>query len=185
MRTTKMAEQKKGIENKPYLLFLNQIEVLQENSGTAKSIFQKVANSLKDEWKCNLVLPLVCLTDEEDKYRLLTGLPIYEAAKTANIEQMWVFLIAAKQADAEKAIEQVLLQSKLNERVFEPRDIQEFLHFLNTSNKSALTSIAGIKDGYAKLISDNRPYSSQEDIQKKLGAKRSLNWLRAYKQAKN
>jgi radical SAM superfamily enzyme with C-terminal helix-hairpin-helix motif len=76
------------------------------------------------------------------------------------------------------------LQSKLNERIVEPQDITEFLEFIN-NKKSDLTSIPGVKSGYAKLISDNRPYSSQEDIQKKLGAKRSLNWVRAYKQAKN
>ena len=97
------------------------------------------------------------------------------------IEQIWVFLIAAQQPDAEKAIEQVILQSKLNERIIEPQDISKFLEFIN-DKQSNLTLIPGVKDGYAKLISNNRPYTSQEDMQKKLGAKRSLNWLRAYKQ---
>ena len=41
------------------------------------------------------------------------------------------------------------------------------------------------KEGYAKLIKDNRSYSSLEDLQKKLGAKRPLSWLRAYKQVKS
>jgi hypothetical protein len=30
-------------------------------------------------------------------------------------------------------------------------------------------------------LSGKRPYASQEDMQNKLGAKRSLNWLKAYK----
>lgn len=173
----------KKIESQPALLFLNQIEVAQEKSGTSTSILKKVSHSIAD-WNFNLSLPLVCLTDQEDKYHLLTGLPIYEATKEANLIRLWVFVIAAKQPEAEKAIEQALLQSKLNERVVEPQDITDFLDFINNP-KSDLTSIPGVKDGYAKLIRDKRVYSSLEDIQKKLGAKRGLNWLRAYKQSKS
>ncbi|MFB2882066.1 hypothetical protein [Floridanema aerugineum] len=169
----------KGIESKPSLLVLHQIEVAQESSGTAQPILKKVSETLK-EWDFNLALPIVCVTDEEDKYHLLTGLPIYEAAVAANLERIWVFLIAAKQAEAEKAIEHALLQSKLNDRVVEPQDVTEFLDFINNA-KANLTSIPGVKDGYARLIKNNRPYNSLEDMQKKLGAKRSLNWLRAYK----
>lgn len=179
-----MTEIKKGIANRPYLLFLNQIEVFQESSGTSKLIIEKVSNSLKSQLKCNLALPLVCLTDKEDKYHLLTGLPIYEAAKTANVEQIWVFLIVAKQPEAEQVVEESLLQSKLNERVVEPEDVIKFLEFINKSKKSELVLIPGVKDAYANQIVDKRPYSSQKDIQQKLGAKRSLNWLRAYKQTK-
>lgn len=173
----------KGIESQPSLIVLNQIEVAQKTSGTSKSVITKVSENLKDKG-FNLSLPIVCITDEEDKYHLLTGLPIYEAAIVAGLERIWVFLLTVNQAEAEEVIEQALLQSKLNERVFEPTDIQKFLDFLNTSDKSTLMSISGIKDGYAKLIKDKRTYESLEDMQKKLGAKRSLNWLRAYKQAK-
>ena len=173
----------KKFESQPALLFLNQIEVSQENSGTSTSIIKKVSQSLTD-WNFNLSLPIVCLTDEEDKYHLLTGLPIYEAGKAANLIRMWVFVIAAKQPEAEKAIEQAVLQSKLNQRVVEPQDVTDFLDFINNP-KSDLTSIPGVKDGYAKLIRDKRVYSSLEDMQKKLGAKRGLNWLRAYKQSKS
>lgn len=173
----------KKFESQPALLFLNQIEVSQENSGTSTSIIKKVSQSLTD-WNFNLSLPIVCLTDEEDKYHLLTGLPIYEAGKAANLVRMWVFVIAAKQPEAEKAIEQAVLQSKLNQRVVEPQDVTDFLDFINNP-KSDLTSIPGVKDGYAKLIRDKRVYSSLEDMQKKLGAKRGLNWLRAYKQSKS
>lgn len=173
----------KKIESQPSFLVLNQIEISQENSGTSSSIIKKVSQSLTD-WNFNLSLPIVCLTDEEDKYHLLTGLPIYEAGKAANLVRMWVFVIAAKQPEAEKAIEQAVLQSKLNERVVEPQDVTDFLDFINNP-KSDLTSIPGVKDGYAKLIRNNRVYSSLEDMQKKLGAKRGLNWLRAYKQSKS
>lgn len=173
----------KKIESQPSFLVLNQIEVSQENSGTSTSIIKKVSQSLTD-WNFNLSLPIVCLTDEEDKYHLLTGLPIYEAGKVANLVRMWVFVIAAKQPEAEKAIEQAILQSKLNERVVEPQDVTDFLDFINNP-KSDLTSIPGVKDGYAKLIRDKHVYSSLEDMQKKLGAKRGLNWLRAYKQSKS
>ena len=173
----------KEIESQPRLMVLNQIEVSQENSGTSKSILKKVSENLK-EWEFNFSLPIVCLTDEEDQYHLLTGLPIYEAAKAAELTRIWVFLIAAKQPEAEKAIEQALLQSKLNERVIEPQDVTDFLEFLN-DKKSDLTLIPGVKEGYAKLIKDNRSYSSLEDLQKKLAAKRPLSWLRAYKQVKS
>ena len=173
----------KKIESQPSFLVLNQIEISQENSGTSTSIIKKVSQSLTD-WNFNLSLPIVCLTDEEDKYHLLTGLPIYEAGKVANLVRMWVFVIAAKQPEAEKAIEQAVLQSKLNQRVVEPQDVTDFLDFINNP-KSDLTSIPGVKDGYAKLIRDKRVYSSLEDMQKKLGAKRGLNWLRAYKQSRS
>ncbi|MEG4339945.1 hypothetical protein [Microcoleus sp. D3_18_C2] len=173
----------KKLESQPALLFLNQIEVSQEKSGTSTSLLKKVSQSVRD-WNFNLSLPIVCLTDEEDQYHLLTGLPIYEATKEANLIRLWVFVIAAKQPEAEKAIEQAVLQSKLNERVVEPQDITDFLDFINNP-KSDLTSIPGVKEGYAKLIRDKRVYSSLEDMQKKLGAKRGLNWLRAYKQSKS
>ena len=173
----------KKLESQPALLFLNQIEVSQEKSGTSTSLLKKVSQSVRD-WNFNLSLPIVCLTDEEDQYHLLTGLPIYEATKEANLIRLWVFVIAAKQPEAEKAIEQAVLQSKLNERVVEPQDVTDFLDFISNP-KSDLTSIPGVKDGYAKLIRDKRVYTSLEDMQKKLGAKRGLNWLRAYKQSKS
>jgi hypothetical protein len=173
----------KGIETKPSLVVLNQIEVTQESSGTSRPILKNVSENLKEQG-FNFVLPIACITDEEDKYHLLTGLPIYEAAVAAGLERIWVFIIAAKQPDAERVIEQALLQSKLNERVLEPQDVTEFLEFIN-DKKSDLTVIPGVKEGYAKLIKDNRSYTSLEDMQKKLGTKRSLNWLRAYKQIKS
>ena len=172
----------KNIESQPSLVVLHQIEVSQQTSGISKSIINKISENLK-EWGFNFSLPIVCTTDEEDKYRLLTGLAIYESAVSAGLERIWVFLIASKQSDAEQAIEQAFLQSKVNEGIIEHHDISEFLEFIN-NKKSDLTSIPGIKFGYAKLISDHRPFDSQEKMQKLLGPKRSLNWVRAYKSAK-
>ena len=182
-----MPDRNKGIESKPYLISLNQIEVFQKDSDISQCTIEKISSSWKDEFKCNFALPLVCLTDREDKYHLLTGLPIYEAAKVAKLDQIWVFIITESQAEIRKAIEQVTLQSKLNQRVIEPSDIADFLSFLNNSDKSTLMSVPGIKDGYAKLILDNREfskYNSFEDIQHRLGVKRTLNWLKAYKEPK-
>ena len=170
----------KGIESQPSLVVLNQIQIAQENSGTSRLTLNKIAENIK-EAGFNLIVPFVSITDEEDKYHLLTGLAIYEAAIIAGIERIWVFIIAAKQPEAEKFIEPAFLQSKLNDRVIEPQDLTGFLEFINNKN-SDLRKIPGVKDGYAKLISGKRPYISQEDMQKKLGAKRSLNWLKAYKQ---
>ena len=170
----------KGIESQPSLVVLNQIQIAQENSGTSRLTLNKIAENIK-EAGFNLIVPFVSITDEEDKYHLLTGLAIYEAAIIAGIERIWVFIIAAKQPEAEKFIEPAFLQSKLNDRVIEPQDLTGFLEFINNKN-SDLRKIPGVKDGYAKLISGKRPYISQEDMQKKLGAKMSLNWLKAYKQ---
>ena len=171
----------KDIENQPVFLVLNEIEVAQKNSDTSKSDLQKISEHLK-KFGCNFSLPIVCITDEEDKYHLLTGLPIYESAVLAGIDRMWFFLIAEKQPEAEKYIEQAVSQSKLNDRVIEPQDLTDFLEFINNKNSDLTNKIPRVKDGYAKLISGKRPYTSQEDMQKKLGAKRSLNWLKAYKQ---
>ena len=62
----------KGIECKPYLISLNQIEVFQKDSGTSPCMLEKISSSWKDEFNCNFALPLVCLTDREDTYHLLT-----------------------------------------------------------------------------------------------------------------
>ncbi|MFB2983556.1 hypothetical protein [Microseira sp. BLCC-F43] len=172
----------RGIETKPYLVALNQIEVFAQDSGTSKDTLANVSSHLKD-WGFNFSIPIACLTDEEEKYHLLTGLPIYQAAIAADLERLWIFIIAAEKSVAEKAIAQIILQSKLNEIVIDPQDVREFIEILN-NKRYDLTLIPGIKSGYAKLIAEHRPYTSLEDIQKKLGVKRSLNWLKSYKQTK-
>ncbi|HEY9614201.1 hypothetical protein, partial [Allocoleopsis sp.] len=119
-----------------------------------------------------------------------TGLPIYKAAETAKIQRIWVFLIAAKQPEAEEAVEQALLQSRHNQRAeetqYEPSvPKKDFLEFVNDEN-SDLTLIFGLGKTSAKRIADNRPYTSLEDMQKKLGSKAPLKkWLKAYQQNDN
>jgi hypothetical protein len=169
------------IENGHGLLFLSQILAPLEESNIPKSKIDKISESCSS-WGFNLSLPVVCLADEEERYHLLTGLPIYEAAKKAGLKRIWVFLVASQKPDAEKVIEEVQLQSSLNERLIGSKDLEEFRNFLN-DEKSPLTSISGIKDGNAKLIKGHRPFQSVEDMQKKLGLKRCANWLKAYKKS--
>lgn len=105
----------KGIETRPYLVVLNQIDSPQP-SGTPKHIVDKVAEGLKEQ-QVNLSLPIVCLTDEEDKYHLMSGAAIHEAAKSAGLTHIWVSMIAAKREEAEKYLESADLQSQLNRRI--------------------------------------------------------------------
>lgn len=113
-----MSELYDEIETRPYLLYLTQINVPEISSELPETEIKNIAEGLEKR-KVNFALPLVCLTEEEDQYQLLTGLPIYKAAEAANIQKIWVFLIAAKQPEAEEAVEQALLQSKHNQRVGE------------------------------------------------------------------
>ncbi len=118
-----MAELYDELETRPYLLYLNQIIIPEVSSELPEAEINKIAESLGHN-KINLALPLACLTEEEDQYQLLTGLPIYQAAEAAKVQKIWVFLIAKKQPQAEEALEQFLLQSRLNQRVAEapPRE---------------------------------------------------------------
>ncbi len=175
-----MARIQEYIKTQPYVLFLNQIEMEGSSSGTQKRILNQASEALKGRG-LNTVLPVVCLTDSEDKYRLLTGLPIYEAAKSAGLKNIWVFLIAAQQAEASKWLEQTLLLSKLNETVVNSQDATDFINFIN--DKSAdLTFVKGIGTKTAQKIIAHRAYESLADLQKQFGFKRPLNWIRAFKQ---
>ena len=113
-----MTELYDELETRPYLLYLNQISIPEVNSELPEAEIKNIAEGLGKRG-VNFALPLVCLTEEEDQYQLLTGLPIYKAAEVAEIQKIWVFLIAAKQAGAEEALEQILLQSRHNQRVGE------------------------------------------------------------------
>jgi DNA uptake protein ComE-like DNA-binding protein len=185
----KMAELYDEIETRPYLLYLNQINLPEVSSEPPEAEINNIAEGLGKRG-VNFALPLVCLTDEEDQYQLLTGLPIYKAAEVAEVQKIWVFLIAAKQPEAEEAIEQALLQSRHNQRVEETLDEpsvsnKDFLEFVN-DKKSDLTLISGLGKTSAKRIAENRPYTSLEDMQKKLGSKAPLKkWLKAYQQNDN
>jgi len=174
-----MARIQEYIKTQPYVLFPNQIEI-EGSSGIQKNILNKASEALKRRG-LNSVLPVVCLTDSEDKYRLLTGLPIYEAAKSAGLKDIWVFLIAAQQAEASQWLEQTMLLSKLNETVINSQDTTDFINFINDKG-SDLTSIKGIGTKTAKKLIEHRAYDSLEDLQKKFGPKRPVNWIRAFKQ---
>ncbi|MBD2531054.1 hypothetical protein H6G97_16280 [Nostoc flagelliforme FACHB-838] len=174
----------KNIESGPGKIFLSQIKTPQVGlHNFDKKELSKLSQSLND-LKYNLALPIVSLSDEEDKFFLMTGLPIYESAIKSGLEQIWVFLIAHKKHEVEKLIEQFALQSKLNDQVIDSEDIKNFVEFLNNP-ESILTKIRGRGEKYAKKIESKRPYNSAEDIQKQLGPKQSLYWLTAYKEWKN
>ena len=167
------------IESGYGLLYVSQIvkpEVISNVSQASVDRFSKSFSQLG----FNLAIPIVCLTQEEGKYQLLTGLSIYEAAQQSGVKQIWVLLIGDKRQNAEKILNEIEFQMSLNERIIDPREMDEFIEFLN-DDKSPLTSLSGIKDGYAKLIKENRPFNSIEEMKKRLGAKRCLNWLKAYK----
>lgn len=184
-----MTELYDELETRPYLLYLNQINLPEVSSELPEAEIQNIAEGFGKRG-VNFALPLVCLTEEEDQYELLTGLPIYKAAEVAEVQKIWVFLIAAKQPEAEEAVEQALLQSRHNQRVEETSDEpsvpkKDFLEFVN-DEKSDLTLISGIGKTSAKRIADNRPYTSLEDMQKKLSSKAPLKkWLKAYQQNDN
>ncbi len=169
-----------SVETKPYTLSLNQIKKIEVNSGTPKNVLNKVTDNLKENG-FNAVLPIACLTDNEDEYLLLTGVAIYEAAKSAGLRKIWVFLVATQQAEASRWVEQYQMLSKLNETVVEPQNVTDFLKFINDSH-SDLISVKGIGPKIAQKIIDNRSYDSLEDLQKKFGRKRPLNWIRAFQQ---
>ena len=181
-----MSELYDEIETRPYLLYLNQIKIPEVGLELPETEIKKIAEGLGKKG-VNFALPLVCITEEEDQYQLLTGLPIYKAAESANIQKIWVFLIAAKQPEAEEAVEQALFQSKHNQRVGETQDEpsisqKDFLEFVN-DEKSNLTLIPGIGKKSTIRIVENRPYTSLEDMQNKLGSKTPLKkWIKAYQQ---
>jgi hypothetical protein len=182
-----MVENFQELESKPYLIALNQIEVPKEEIKLSKNDKSNIKKTLKSlqEWSFNLSLPIACLGSKENSYRLLTGLPIYQVAVEAKLQRIWIFLIADKQAEAEKAVEQVFVQSKLNERIVESQDVIDFITFINDKKTdiTRLTQISGIGDSFAKKILANRPYS-KEKLQEEYG-KHSVNWIKAYKPIKN
>ncbi len=170
-----MARDQIGVETKPYVLSLNKIEIAQGDSGIAKKTLNQMADMLKAEG-ANAILPIACLTEEIDKYQLLTGLAIYEAAKAAGLKQIWVFLIAEQQIEAKKWLVQANQFSRLNEIVVDSKDVSEFLTFINNKN-SDLTSVKGIGKVLAEQIVQNSPYKSLENLKDKFGQKRPLNWI--------
>lgn len=166
-------------KSKPSLAFLNQIKAPQKSSSTSPKDLKLMSDAMRD-WDLNFALPVVCLTEQEDTYQLLTGLPIYEAAKAANLDKIWVFLVAKSYTEAQAATLQASFQSKLNEGIVSGDVIEQFVIFLDTAGTGELTQLKGIKDGYAQLIIEKRPYKTSEDLDK-LGKKRPVSWLKAYR----
>lgn len=179
---TNTAKTNANVQTRPYLLALNQIQVATDTSSKgaiSQKILDKVVEGLRVQ-KCNLILPMACLSEaDNDQYLLLTGLPIVEAAKAAGLQQLWVLLIAAPKAEALKILEQQAILVKFNETVVEPQDFSDFINFLN-NKKSELTKVPGIGEKTAEKIAAQRPYADWQDVQRKLGTKRSLNWVRAF-----
>ena len=171
------------IESGYGLVYLNQIVKPENTSGKTRREIERMSESMSDAG-FNITLPIVCLTDEEEKYQLLTGLPVYEAALNSSLDQIWVLLLAFKSNLAEKFLSEVEFQKQMNERLFFSEDWEEFRKFMNDEN-SSLTSLNGIGSKYAQLIQEFRPYDSRESIQKFLGARRSSNWLKSYKSWKS
>jgi hypothetical protein len=168
-----------SVETKPYNLHLSQIKQMEVNSETPKKVLDKATDNLK-EMGFNSVLPIACLTDNEDEYHLLTGLPIYEAAKSAGLKEIWVFLVVAQKAEASRWVEQNQMLLRLNETVIELQNVNDFLNFIN-SDHSDLISVKGIGRTTAQKIMANRSYKSLKDLQDLFGPKRPLNWIRAFK----
>lgn len=176
-----MAKTQENIKTMPYLLALNQIDITQlSTTETPKRLFEESVEALQTA-QFNAILPIACLTQDEDKYHLLTGLSIYEAVKAAGLKELWVFLIALPLTKATVHFEQIALLSKLNDIVIESQDVTRFLRFLN-DQEANLQKISGIGEKTAQKIIEHRPYASLEEIQQKLNKKRTVfNWLRSFK----
>ena len=179
-----MGKIRDSIKTQPYILPIGQIEVGEENSNAANDkAIVKISENLKDT-QINFVLPVAYVTEQDDRYRLLSGGDIYEAAKLAGLKELWVFLISpSKPTESEQVFEQVRTLSKLNEITIEPEDIDDFLILLNTKTIDELCSLKiGIGPKTAPKVIENRSYSSLSEVQNKFGVKRVLRWLRTHKQ---
>jgi hypothetical protein len=169
-----------SLETKPYQLNLEQIEIpAGQVSGLSKKALKDLTATLK-EIQASAVLPIACMTDDEEKYHLLTGFDIYEAAKAAELTQIWVFVIAASQTEVGQWMAAHSILSKLNDSLIEPSDVDRFITLLN-DKKADITIVPGIGNMTADKIAAARPYENLADVQSKLGKKRPLNWIRAYK----
>lgn len=169
-----------NVETRPYQLHLDQIEIADGQSvSLTKKALQNLSEALK-QTQANIVLPVACMTDDEDKYHLLSGFDIVEAAKAAELEQIWVFVIAAPQSETAQWMETHGTFSKLNDSLIEPKDVDNFIALLN-NEKADITKVQGIGTVTAEKIAQKRPYEDLADVQAKLGKKRPLNWIRAYK----
>lgn len=177
-----MVESIRDIETKPYLVALNELIVPEgANSDFSKPELQrmKATTEALKSWKCNFSLPIACLAEDQRKYYLLTGLPVYQAAIDAELQRIWIFLIASQKLEAEKMIELILQQADLNRRVTTEDDFQKFLSFINNKD-SVLTKVSGIGAKFSEKIEAKRPYKTKEQFQADYGKLRSLKWMSAF-----
>ncbi|MCV6637113.1 hypothetical protein [Candidatus Albibeggiatoa sp. nov. NOAA] len=169
-----------ALETKPYQINLEQLEIpAGQVSGLSRRALKDLAVTLKDN-QASAVLPVACVTDDEDKYHLLTGFDIVEAARAAELAQIWVFVIAVPQTEAGQWMATHGTLSKLNDSLIEPNDVDNFIKLINDT-KADMTMIPGIGHMTADKVAAARPYKDLADVQSKLGKKRPLNWIRAYK----
>jgi len=164
------------VQTKPYFIPLKDIITDGLKSDVSKKTLEKLAESLKET---NLVLPIVCLSDQEDHYPLLAGLPIIEAAKIAGVKEMWVMLIAKPKADALKMLHSLPDLLKVNDMFVDDQMKQDFMAILNDKAFN-LTTIKGIKEKTAEKIIKSRPYKTWEDVEKTNGKRTPLKWLQNY-----
>lgn len=88
--------------------------VLEPNDNISNSDVQAVKKSIT-ELKVNLAIPLISLTDEEDRYSAITGSAIYKAFNEANMEEnLWTTTIPTAKANALILAEDYIQQSMLN-----------------------------------------------------------------------
>ncbi|KOR27393.1 hypothetical protein TI05_19115 [Achromatium sp. WMS3] len=134
-----------SIKTQPYLLSMGQIEEIEvakkyPNNPNYK-IIDKISENLKNT-QINFILPIAYVTEQDDKYHLLSGGDIYEAAKLAGLRELWVFLVSpSKPTEPGKIFEQVDVLSKLNETTIESEDIDDFLILINTKTSGELCSL--------------------------------------------
>ena len=166
------------VESSPRLISVNQILTSDLVATFSKSDINNAAESMRQHGK-NFAFPTVCMTEDEDSYDLITGLPILEAAKLAGLSRVWVLLLAVKKPEASELIDHLLLQRELNQVVFKLSDIDVFIRFLDQAKESDLIQVSGIKEKTAERIISKRPFNSLDDL-KKLGNKQPWRWLKSY-----
>jgi Helix-hairpin-helix motif len=172
-----------NIESSPRLISVDQISTSDAISVSSRNNIDKIANSMR-QCGINFSLLTVCLTDEEDRFDLITGLSLLEAAKIADLPRVWVLLLAVKKSDSSIPLDHLLLQKDFNEVVFDSIWVEKFINFLNQAEMSELVKISGVKEKMAERIKSKRPFNSPEDL-KKLGKQQPWHWLKSYLQIHN
>ncbi len=164
------------VQTKPYFIPLDHIITGDLKSGVSKKTLEKLSENLKET---SVVLPIVCISDKEEQYPLLAGLPIIEAAEKAGLKEIWVMLIAKPKADALKMLHLLPDLLKVNDMFVDDQMKQDFMAILN-DKAFDLTTIKGIKTKTADKIIKSRPYKTWEDVEKTNGKRTPLKWLQNY-----